>query len=262
LAEKTKDRKVFTTGIVSTREGQKIALFFTGKKHAGENLADLLTRRDSELDPPIQMCDALSRNFSEEFKAILANCIAHGRRKFIKVAGSFPDECRFVLKSLGRVYKYGAEAREKKMSPAERLHFHQEKSKPVMDKLEKWLAAQFEEKRVEPNSSLGKAIKYMTNHWEALTLFLREAGAPLDNNVCEQALKMAIINRKNALYYRTERGAWVGDLFMSIIHTSRLSGVNPFDYLTELQKHPEDLQANPSAWMPWNYKDAVKEKGD
>jgi hypothetical protein len=165
-----------------------------------------------------------------------------------------------VLESLGKVYKHDAEAREMKMSPEERLHYHQAESKPVMDKLEKWLEAQFEEKRVEPNSSLGKAIKYMMNHWEALTLFLREAGAPLDNNLAEQALKMAIINRKNSLYYRTERGAFVGDLLMSLIHTSRLCGMNPFDYLTELKKHAQELQANPSAWMPWNYKDMLQEK--
>ncbi len=94
----------------------------------------------------------------------------------------------------------------------------------------------------------------MQRHWTELTLFLREAGAPLDNNIVERMLKKAILHRKNSLFYKTMNGAAVGDLFMSLIHTCELNRVNPFDYLTELQRHAEQLRANPSAWMPWNYR--------
>ena len=69
--------------------------------------------------------------------------------------------------------------------------------------LKAWLDQQFDERKVEPNSGLGQAIAYMRQHWEKLTLFLREEGAPLDNNICERALKKAILHRKNALFYRT-----------------------------------------------------------
>ena len=117
---------------------------------------------------------------------------------------------------------------------------------------------QLEEKRVEPNSALGKAISYMRNHWDKLTLFLRVPGAPLDNNICERALKLAILHRKNALFYKTENGAAAGDLFMSLIHTCRLNGADPFDYLTELQKHEEEVRAAPQDWMPWNYRTALE----
>ena len=135
--------------------------------------------------------------------------------------------------------------------------FHQAQSGPKMDELKAWLAAQIEEKKVEPNSGLGEAIAYMLKHWEQLTLFLRQPGAPLDNNVCEQALKKAILHRKNAYFYKTENGARVGDLFMSLIHTCELNGVNPFDYLTALQKHADELSAHPADWMPWNYRDTL-----
>ena len=111
--------------------------------------------------------------------------------------------------------------------------------------------------RTEPNSALGGAIGYTLKHWEKLTLFLRQAGAPLDNNVCERALKKAILHRKNALFYKTQNGAKVGDLFMSLIYTCQLNEVNPFDYLTELQQHAEALAASPERWMPWNYRDAL-----
>jgi transposase len=219
LAREAGDQRtgVFTSGIVATMQGRQIALYFTGPKHAGENLADVLKRRAAELPPLIQMSDALSRN----------------------------------------VYGYDAEARKRGLSPEERLRFHQEHSQLLMDKLHAWLEAQFAERKTEPNSGLGKAINYLLRHWKGLTLFLREARAPLDNNLVERALKRAVLHRKNALFYRTLNGAQVGDLFMSLIHTAELCGANSFDYLTELQRHARELTANPAEWMPWNYREIL-----
>jgi transposase len=250
----------FTSGIVSTRQGQQIALFFTGRRHAGENLAQVLAQRAAGLTAPIQMCDALSRNLPKlprELEIIVGYCLAHCRRRFVEVVPSFPAECRHVLEALGEIYGFDAQANEQGLSPEDRLRFHQAYSKPVMEKLQAWLHAQFEEKRVEPNSGLGTAITYLLKHWDRLTLFLHQAGAPLDNNICERALKKAIRHRKNSLFYKTENGAWVGDLFMSLIHTCELNGANSFDYLTELQKHSAELAKIPAAWMPWNYGEAL-----
>jgi hypothetical protein len=248
---------VFTSGIISTREGQRIALFFTGRRHAGENLKEVLRRRAAELAAPIQMCDALSRNLPKELEVILANCLAHGRRRFVDVVENFPEECRHVLEILKEVYKNDAIARERHLGPEERLRFHQAESAPWMEKLHGWMTEQFETKQVEPNSGLGTAITYMLRHWEALTLFLRQAGAPIDNNICERALKKVILHRKNALFFKTTNGAHVGDLFMSLIHTGQLSDVDPFDYLTQLLRHPTALAHNPRDWMPWNYRETA-----
>jgi hypothetical protein len=71
--------------------------------------------------------------------------------------------------------------------PQSGCDFHQEHSGPVMEKLHGWLEAQFAERKTEPNSGLGKAITYLLRHWKALTTFLREAGAPLDNNLGERS---------------------------------------------------------------------------
>jgi hypothetical protein len=263
--ERAKDARkrtgVFTSGIVSTKNRRTIALFFTGRRHAGENLAEVLRHRAADLSAPIQMCDALSRNEPKEFETILANCNAHGRRQFVDVADNFPDECRYVLETLGEVYKNDAVARERNLSPDERLQFHQAESGPLMKKLKEWFSRQFEDRLVEPNSGLGEAISYMLKHWNKLTLFLREPGAPLDNNVCERALKRAILHRKNAMFYLSENGAHVGDLFMSLIYTCQLCDVNPFDYLTELQRHAEEISQAPQVWMPWNYREALQPAG-
>jgi transposase len=251
---------VFTSGIVSTREGRKIALYFTGSRHAGENLADVLKQRSGELPSPIQMCDALSRNvprLAAGTEILLANCLAHGRRQFVDVAENFPNECRYVLEMLGQVYGKDAEARDRGLTPAERLQLHQERSTPMMDELHFWLESQLAERRTEPNSGLGQAIRYLLRHWQPLTLFLRKAGAPLDNNIVERSLKRAVLHRKNALFYRTLNGAEVGDLFMSLIHTCQLCSANSFDYLVELQRHARELAASPSEWMPWNYRETL-----
>lgn len=254
IAEEAGERTgIFTSGVVSTAEGRKIALFFTGRQHAGENLAEVLKRRAAELPMPIQMSDALSRNAPKPIKLLVANCLAHGRRQFVKITPNFPEECRHVLEGLGEVYHQDQLARERGLSRIERLHFHQQHSQPVMNDLKQWLDAQLKENKVEPNSGLGKAIGYMLRHWQALTLFLREPGAPIDNNLCERALKKAILHRKNSLFFKTLNGADVGDLYMSLIHTCELNDVNPFDYLTELQRHTDELAASPAEWMPWNY---------
>lgn len=249
---------IFTSGIVSTREGRKIVLFFTGHKHAGENLTEVLRKRASELGPPIQMCDALSRNLPKDLEVIVANCLAHGRRKFIDQVNNFPEPCRYVLETLREVYQNDALAKQQGMSSDERLAFHQAKSAPLMTEFEKWMNEQIAERKVEPNSGLGKAISYMQHHFHKLTLFLCVPGAPLDNNLCERALKKAILHRKNALFYKTENGAHVGDLFMSLIHTCQIAGVSAFDYLTELQIHAAELSRNPQEWMPWNYRDTLQ----
>jgi transposase len=244
---------IFTTNIISQVDKQQVALFFTGQKHAGENLDQLLKRRSADLPMPLQMCDALARNEPKEFVTILCNCLPHGRRNFVDVAESFPEPCQKVLESLREIYRVEAQAKKQNFSDAQRLIFHQEHSQPVLDQLHQWMKEQIEQKQVEPNSGLGQAIHYMLRHWEALTRFLNVPGAPLDNNICERALKMAILHRKNSLSYKTLHGAEVGDIFMSLIHTCQLNGINPFDYLMALQKHGHEVRQQPTRWLPWTY---------
>lgn len=264
LAREPTDERtgVFTSGVVSVADGRRIALYFTGRQHAGENLADVLRRRNAALPSPVQMCDALSRNtpkLGEGAEILLANCLAHGRRQFVEVAANFPAQCRCVLEMLGEVYRNDAVAREQKMSPEQRLRFHQVNSRPIMDKLHSWMESELAERKTEPNSGLGQAIQYMLRRWQPLTLFLRKASAPLDNNLVERSLKKAILHRKNALYYKTENGARVGDLYMSLIHTCELNGAYSLDYLTELQRHAEELHRSSAAWMPWNYRSSIND---
>jgi transposase len=249
---------IFTSGIVSVKDDRQIAIFMTGRKHAGENLEKVLKARASGLAPPLQMCDALSRNAPGDFKTIMANCLAHARRQFVDIGEVFPEECRHVIELLGKVYHHEEMIRNQGLGPEDRLLFHQERSGPVMEELRTWCQTRISEKLVEPNSGLGKAIQYLLNHWPKLTRFLHVPKAPLDNNIAERALKMAILHRKNALFFKTPHGAHVGDVFMSLIHTCQLAGENPFDYLFQILRHTAQAQENPAVWFPWNYRNTLE----
>jgi transposase len=246
---------LYTTAIVSIADGGRpIVLFYTGRKHAGENLTQLLNKRAEDLSPPILMSDALSRNLPEGHKVEESNCIAHGRRKVVDEVNNFPAECEFVLDRLAEVYKVEQMCRTQHLSDEERLRAHQSASGPAMDTLRKWMTAQFAEKRIEPNSGLGQAFNYMLKRWDKLTLFLRKPGAPLDNNITERALKKAIQQRRNSLFYRSQHGAGIGDMYTSLIHNAELHGENPFEYLTAIQRHAKAVAEDPADWMPWNYR--------
>lgn len=245
---------LFTTGIVSITADGPVVLFFSGRKHAGENLAALMKERDSTLSPPVLMCDALDRNLPTGHTVVEVNCLAHGRRHVVDEVANFPDKCGHVLEELGKVFQNEAECKKRGLRGQERLDLHQRQSAPVLKDLQKWMQAELDDKLVEPNSGLGQALRYLLRRWDKLTAFLRVPDAPLDNNLCERILKMAIRHRNNSLFYRSQRGAKVGDLYMTLIYTAELHGDNPFEYLTALLRHEADVAENPAAWLPWTFR--------
>lgn len=244
---------MFTTALV-VRVGERlIGLYYSGRAHAGENLAALLEQRESDLEPPLAMSDALSRNEVEEGLVIRCHCLAHGRRQFSDIEAVFPSECRVVMDALKQVFDHDEEARAQRMSPEARLAYHQAYSQPLMDDLKAWLDKQLEDRLVEPNSSLGQAITYMQHHWQTLTRFLSIPGAPLDNNLVERALKLFIRQRKNSLFYKSEHSAYIASVLTSLIVTCIYAGVNVIDYFVALQEHRREVFSDPAAWLPWTY---------
>lgn len=236
-------------------EAFEIALLFTGRDHAGENRIKMIKDREPDLPAMIMMSDALAANLIgvDDEKEILANCLTHGRRNFVKIIDSFPTDCHHVISAIGTVYHHDALSKTAGHNDEERLAYHQEHSGPVMADLKVWLDERIVEKKAEPNSALGKAIAYMRSHWTALTLFLRLAGAPLDSNIVERVLKNVVLHRKNSLFYRTASGAKTGDTYMTLIQTCQRNGINPWNYLTELQRNHEAVKATPADWVPWKY---------
>ncbi len=235
--------------------GRTICLYFAGRAHAGENLDELLKQREADRAQPLVMSDAQSNNAAMEAEVIRCNCLVHGHRKFMELEGDFPEECRQVIDWLRKVFENEETSRAEGLDADERLVYHQQHSGPIMAQLKIWLKKQFEDREVEPNSSLGKAFQYLLNHWEELTRFLETPGAPLDNNTVERTLKLIIRQRKNSLFYANAHGAYVASLLTSLIATCVQAGVNALEYLVALQEHRSEVSRNPADWLPWNYQD-------
>jgi len=255
---KTDERTgIQTTALIVQVGERRICLYYTGRRHAGENLEGLLTKRDPGRAKPLVMSDALSRNNAEEDALIRCHCLAHGRRQFSDLADDFPAESAVVVDALKLIYDHDDEARAQGLSAQERLAYHQEYSAPVFTTLKTWLEEQTDQRLIEPNGSVGKAITYLLAHWDTLTRVVQEPGAPLDNNSAERALKLAIRQRKNSLFYASEHSAYIASILTSVIATCVQAGVNALDYLVAVQDHRQAVRANPGAWLPWNYQAAL-----
>ncbi|MBT4936799.1 IS66 family transposase [Candidatus Peregrinibacteria bacterium] len=241
---------VYTTGIISKTGKKIINLFFTGRQYCGENMNDILKKRKKETSA-IFMSDALAMNLPKEAKLFWANCLTHCRRNFWDYRDNYPKMVPYVLSLFSKIYKN--EIKTEKMLPQERLSYHQKHSGPIIEKIRRWGIKKLYLKKIEPNEELGGALKYFFKHFKELTLFLRVPGVPLDNNIVERLLKTPILNRKNSYFYKTQFGALVGDVMMSLIETCKSSGINPQKYLLSLHEHREWVKAGPEKWLPWNF---------
>jgi transposase len=243
-----------TTALVVKVGEHTAILYYSSRRHAGENLQELLDKREAGRAKPLAMSDALTSNeVADESRLIRCHCLAHSRRKFSDLEDVFPQECRVVLQVLSQVFDHDEQARKEQLSPQTRLAYHQAQSQPLMEALKKWLDTQLDDHLVEPNSTLGKAIGYMQRHWVTLTRFLSVPGAPLDNNLAERALKLFIRQRKNSLFYKSTHSAYIASVLTSLIATCIYAGGNAVEYLVALQEHRHEVWADPAAWLPWAY---------
>ena len=252
-------KQQFTTGVVARVENRWITLYLTGAEVAGKKVLELLTsERPAPLPPPLQMSDALSSNYPDPLRVIVLLCWVHARRQFFEIKDFYPQECAPVLEAIRLLYKHEAEIQRLNLDDAARLNYHRHHSQPALEGMKQWLIDQQEQRLIEPNSPLGKAVEYVKTHWEGLMGFCRHLGAPLDNNPVERILKLPILLRKNAYFFKNSHGADVGSLLMSMIKTATQSGVNPFSYLQALLEHRHELRRNVELWLPWNYDSTLR----
>jgi transposase len=260
---------VKTTNVTVVYPQGKLVLYRSGLHHAGEILAQNLELRSAK-EALIVMMDALSANTSKLNKHTkelvkVAYCNAHAVRKFKELGSAeleiakelqihdakISEEIDYFLRGYARVFKLEKETQN--MTPEERLLFHQKNSLPVMEQMLERTQKLFANKKVEPSSDIGKVYQYLINHWNELTTFCREPGAPLDNNTAERALKGAIRHRRNSLFFKNQVGAIVGDILTSILMTAKENGLNPVEYLQNLLTYREAWKQNPANWLHWNY---------
>ena len=245
---------VYTSGIIATTQAnQSIVLFETNIGHAGEFIDSLLHKRCRHQVQPIIMSDALASNRPTIRECLLSLCNSHARRQFVDVINHFPDEVEEVLTRYGEIWANEQKIKEQNLTPAQRLHYHQQYSLPIMEGINQWCETHLNDETVEENSGLGKAMRYFIKHFAGLSYFCHYEGVDIDNNRIEAMLKIIVRDRKNAMFHKTLLGATIGDIITSMIATASEAGINVFEYFTFLQREKDKVKTNPEHYLPWNY---------
>jgi hypothetical protein len=243
----------------TTREKNEIVLYITSDRHCGENIGEILEKKTNKKSEIRIMSDASSMNnpvLSNPInnKIIPINCLAHAIIKFDEIKDFFPKECEAILKEFTHIYDNEHYCIDNKLSSKGRLKYHKNHSQQHIANIDKIIKDAFDNKLVEPNSTLGKVMKYWLNHHEELTMFIRIRGVSLDNNSSERLVKIIIVQRKNSMFNATLRSAEIHSAICSIVQTAQVNGVNSFEYLNWIQDNEVALKKNAKAFLPWNTK--------
>jgi len=158
-----------------------------------------------------------------------AGCNAHGLRKFRDDSDKAPLLASRALAYIGRFYSEEAKARERCLVKGELLSWRQEHIAPVAEEFRIWLSEHLTE--LLPSNPVRKGMQYYLNHWSALTRFLLDPALELDNNWSERALRGINLLRNNSLYAGGEEGALRLCTLLTLLSTSRLLNVDPYEYL-------------------------------
>ncbi len=260
LLPESDQRACHTTAICTLSGDFKIILYITANQYCRENWVPLLEKRKSK-NKAVMMTDASNQSLpkgDDSNKVISAVCLGgHGRRKFKDLEHYYPEECNYFLELISKLYEN--EARFKDEEPRQRLKSHQKQSGPIIGSIFAMIKKLFDEKLVEPNSDLGKAMKYWLNHKKGLTAFLRVAGVPLDNNWAENALRIMAVYRNGSLFFKTIQSALIMSDLFSLVVTCESNGINAFAYLNWLQINWKQVQAEPHRFLPWHFKNETED---
>ena len=183
-------------------------------------------------------------------------CWAHTRRRFVEAEAALPKAARTpeqpatqFLTAIGELYAVEAAARELKLD--ERLRMRQERSRPLLDRIQTLLLAHLH--NVMPGSLLGKALHYLSEQWPKLVRFVDDGRYPIDNNACENAIRPFVVGRRNWLFADTVGGAKASANLYSLIETAKANGTDPYRYLCTLfQALPNATRLEDyEALLPW-----------
>lgn len=242
----------YTSSICTQLNGNKIILYFTANKYLAENFSGLLAQREDEDKTIVSlMADASSNNDPKLTWVILGYCLVHGRRKFVELLSSSPKECKNFLDQIAQIYKN--EKSTKDMEPKERQAYHHKNSLPILRTMYREMIRLFREKKVEPNSSLGKAFAYWLKRRYGFGAFTRIPGFPLDNNAVERSLRPIAMGRKTSLFFMTLVSADIWSGLFSLVFTCERNGINAYEYLNWLQKNRLAASREPEKFLPWHF---------
>ena len=160
-------------------------------------------------------------------------CWAHARRNFAKIAKLTKDThsvSHQTLKHIAKLYRLEEDFKAQALQPEAIKQARQKHAKSLLEKLLAFLNAI----KTPPESQLGKAIRYVQEHWQGLNRYLDDGRLEIDNNRSERAIKQFVMGRKNWLFCATPEGAQASVILYSILETAKAHGHEPLSYLTDV----------------------------
>nr|WP_268237249.1 transposase [Undibacterium terreum] len=130
------------------------------------------------------------------------------------------------------IWLYEVERTAASLDGKQRLALRQQQASPAAQALHKWLQTQ--RQRVPTGGATAKAIDYSLNRWSALTHYLSDPLVPIDNNWVENQIRPIALGRKNWMFAGSLRAGKRAAAIMSLIHSARLNGHDPYAYLRDI----------------------------
>ena len=205
----------------------------------------------------VLQCDGFSayETLRKKLKNIvLVNCMAHIRREFFEAMSNDPDRAHQALCLIGMLYDVEEKARNLGLDAEQRLALRLQESKPVFDLFGQWMHTQY--KKVNPSSTIAKAILYALNHWQNMSLLFVNGHIEIDNNLVENIIRPAAIGRKNYLFCGSHEAAQRTAMFYTFFAACKHQGIDPQDWLTDVLNRIHDHKVSqlhellPQNWMP------------
>jgi len=194
--------------------------------------------------------DALYR----QGKILELACWAHARRKFFDIAkqSTAVKTAHIAVEKINALFTIERESSEAMDSPEQRHERRQHEARPKLDELKLWLDNELRE--LLPKTPTAGAIGYCLNHWAALTRYLEDGRAKIDNNAAERALRVVAVGRKNWMFAGSENGGNAAACMYTLIESAKACGLNPREYLEDvLRRLPSTLQRDIDTLLPQNW---------
>jgi hypothetical protein len=163
---------------------------------------------------------------------IEGGCNSHARRYFYKALASDRERALIAIGYFNELFRI--ERQIKKLPPAQRLRIRQEQARPLVERFERWRAAELTDPAVAEGTPIRRAFNYTLNHWDALTRFLHDGRIPIHNNRSELELRRLVIGRANWLFVGSDDTAPWTCTFVSLIASCALHGLDPETYLRDI----------------------------
>jgi transposase len=185
----------------------------------------------------------------------LFGCWAHARRGFFEAKEQSPSVTGWILKQMGRLYRWEEQLRQSRAGPGAREAMRASHHRMVVERL--YRALNKLQSRYLPQSLMGQAISYALNQWPSLERFLKHGEVEIDNNLVENAIRPTAIGKKNWLFFGSAEAGQRSAVMYTLIANCRLHGVEPYAYLKDvLERLPRTTNQHVAELTPLRWKNA------